>query len=111
MISNYFILVLVHFVSDFFFQPEEWAIKKTKEFKPLLYHSIQYTIPFLLVFYLMNLPLYWAIYLWATHMLIDNRKFLDWWNKTIKGAKKAPFWLVVVQDQILHLLVLVPIII
>ena len=110
MISNFSILILVHFVSDFFFQPEKWAVNKDKVFKYLLFHSIQYALPFLIVFYYINVNLLWGIWIFATHMAIDSRKVIPWWNKKIKRAKNTPEWLTIVEDQLIHILVLIPII-
>ena len=59
----------------------------------------------------MSISLYWGIWIFATHLAIDNRKFVIWWNKIIKQTKNTPFWLTIMQDQILHLLALIPILI
>ena len=108
MISNFTILVLTHFISDIFIQPSSWAINKTKSFKPLLYHSLQYTALFVIPFYLLELNWLCLPLIFLTHLAIDSRKPLIWWNKVVKREKNPPEWLVILQDQILHIIVLIP---
>lgn len=107
----FYFLMLTHFASDFFFQPGSWAIEKTTKFKPLLYHSIQYTVLFLAIFYFLGINLLWGLWIFSTHLLIDNRKFLNWFNHKLKKDPKVPMWVMYVQDNIIHLLVLIPILI
>jgi hypothetical protein len=111
MVSNFLILVLIHLVSDFFFQPQDWALKKSSSFRHLFFHSAQYSLLFIIPFFFLKISFFWVIYLFLTHLAIDNRKFLDWYNKKIKKEKTTPFWVVIVQDQILHLVVLIPLVI
>jgi hypothetical protein len=108
MIGDMSILVLIHFVSDFFFQPGSWAKDKIHHFKPLLYHSIQYTIPFLIAFYFMDISLLWGLLIFASHFIIDNRQILNWWNR-VRGEKNCPEWIILVQDQALHLVIIIAI--
>jgi len=111
MIDNFAILVLTHFVSDWFLQPREWAVNKTKKFKPRFYHCIQYTILFLPVLYFLQINLLWLIWIFLTHLFIDSYKFVNWWNKKVKMEKETPREILTVQDQILHILVLIPLVI
>jgi len=105
------ILVLTHFVSDFFLQPSAWGENKIKNFLPRLYHCIQYAVVFIPVLYLLQISLWWVFWLFITHLLIDDYKFVNWWNKYIKRAKKPlPGYFMLVQDQILHILVLLPVV-
>lgn len=84
--------------------------KKTK-IKYLILHSVQYTILFIPTFYFLQINMLWLAWLLGTHILIDNYKFVIAWNKYIRGAKEIPLhWFLVVQDQILHVLVIIPII-
>ena len=107
MINDFVVLVMVHFVSDFFFQPASWSVKKIGNFKYTFYHSIQYTIPFLIAFYFMSISFWWGLLIFGSHLAIDGRQFLEWYNKAVKGDKKCPFWVMIIQDQVLHILVLV----
>ncbi len=108
MIDNFIILILTHFVSDWFFQPSKWALKKQSNLKYRFYHSIQYTVLFLPVFYFLNINFLWLFWIFFTHLYIDSYSFVKGWNKFIKGDKNSPMWLQTVQDQILHILVLIP---
>jgi len=111
MINNLWIFVLVHPLGDFIFQPEKWAINKREKKKYLFYHSLQYTILFLIAFYFLNISFYWGIWIFLTHLIIDDYRLLRWWNTKVKREKKTPEWLTIVQDQILHILALIPIVI
>ncbi|MEM2089840.1 MAG: DUF3307 domain-containing protein [Candidatus Pacearchaeota archaeon] len=102
---RYLILVFTHFFSDLFFQPASWAKNKTKHFLPLLYHSIQYTALFVPVLWFLKINFLWLALLFSSHLAIDNYKFVKFLNK-VRGAKKMPAWLEIVQDQVLHLFVL-----
>lgn len=104
MINDLTILLLIHFAGDFLFQPGEWAIKKITNKRALFYHSLQYTLPFVIAFYFLNINLLWSFWIFGTHFLLDDRKFLDWWNHKIKREKKTPEWVVMVQDQALHVI-------
>jgi hypothetical protein len=103
MAADLSILIVLHFVSDFFFQPGSWARGKIHHFKPLLYHSIQYTIPFLIAFYFMKISLWWSLLIFGVHMAIDNRKLLDWWNE-LRHEKDCPGWIEMIQDQAIHII-------
>ena len=105
MINKTAILVLIHFVSDFLFQPGSWARDKLKFFKPLLLHSIQYTIPFLVAFYFLGINMHWILLIFGSHLAIDNKKFLIWWNRVVK-RDDVPGWVIMVQDQVLHLIII-----
>lgn len=114
MISNFTILILTHFISDWFFQLDKWGAKKRKVLKYLFYHSIQYAIIFIPILYFLEINLLWTIWLFITHLALDNYKFIETWNKYIKRVKpqyNLPPWYTTVQDQILHIIVLIPIII
>lgn len=110
MLSNFTILILTHFVSDWFFQLDKWGVNKMTNFKYLLYHCIQYSILFLPVLYFLKINLLWSVWIFVTHLAIDNYKFVTFWNKYVKRiSKPLPNWFPVVQDQIIHILVLIPV--
>lgn len=117
--ETFIILILAHFVSDWFFQPTYWGDNKSKNKKYLTYHSIQYAIIFLPVFYFLGINYLWAIYLFVAHFIIDTRIPINLWNDHVRNAiskKKIPkghpdFFIKVVEDQILHILLLIPIIV
>lgn len=105
MINETAILVLIHFVSDFLLQPGSWAVKKLKFFKPLLFHCVQYTVPFLVAFYFLGINMIWGLLIFGSHLAIDNKKFLIWWNRVVK-RDDVPEWVIMVQDQVLHLIII-----
>jgi hypothetical protein len=111
MIENYTILALTHFVSDWFFQPAKWALTKRENTKSRFFHCIQYTILFAPIFYFLKLNYFWLIWIFLSHFFIDDYRFVTFFNKKIKREKKTPDWMLTVQDQILHLLVLIPVVI
>ncbi|MBW2976753.1 DUF3307 domain-containing protein [Candidatus Woesearchaeota archaeon] len=101
------ILLLAHFVSDWFFQPDKWRETKIKIPKLRLFHCVQYSILFVPVLYFFEINLLWIIWIFITHLLIDDYRFVNWWNKNIrKATKPLPQWYPAVQDQILHILAL-----
>lgn len=112
----FIILVLTHFVSDYFFQPSYWGRTKVKNWKTRLLHSIQYALVFAPVLYLLSINLLWLIYLGLTHFVIDSYALVHLWNNSIKNAIKRkelpenepPFSIVITEDQILHILILIP---
>lgn len=38
-----FIIIVIHFIADFIFQDEKWAVGKSKSIKMLLYHTLTYS--------------------------------------------------------------------
>ena len=112
----FIILVLTHFVSDWMMQPTAWGSTKIKNWKTRFLHSIQYSIIFLPVFYFLSISLYWGFYLFITHFIIDSYIPVTFWNKHIRNAinkrkiKKGepPVFITIVEDQIIHILLLIP---
>ena len=110
MVEEILILIMTHFVSDWFFQPGKWAVEKAKNAKYRFFHSVQYIVLFVPVLYLLNINLLWLIWIFLTHFFLDDYKFVNWWNRNIKREKSKISWLIMVEDQILHILVLTPLI-
>jgi hypothetical protein len=108
--EEFLILIIVHFVSDWLFQPGKWAIEKAKNVKYRFFHSVQYIVLFAPVLYLLNINLFWLAWIFLTHFFLDDYKFINWWNRNIKREKNKISWLIMVEDQILHILVLIPLI-
>jgi hypothetical protein len=111
MAEELLLLIITHFVSDWLFQPGKWGSQKIKVFKYRFFHAIQYTLLFIPVLYLLNINLLWLVWVFTTHLLIDSYKFVNFWNNKIRSrGVETPKWIIIIQDQILHLLVLVPLI-
>lgn len=104
------ILIITHFVSDWLFQPAKWAIEKIKNVNYKIFHCVQYTILFLPVLYFLKINLLWLIWIFLTHFFIEDHRLINWWNKNIKGEKSNILWLTIVEDQILHIISLIPLI-
>jgi|WetSurMetagenome_2_1015567.scaffolds.fasta_scaffold124730_2 hypothetical protein len=104
------ILIITHFVSDWLFQPAKWAISKSSNAKHRLFHSLQYTVLFVPVLCLLDISLFWIVWIFLTHFFIDDYKLVNWWNFHVKKEKNKIPWLNMVEDQILHILILVPLI-
>jgi hypothetical protein len=104
------ILIITHFVSDWLFQPAKWAVSKSSNVKHRLFHSFQYVVLFVPVLYFLNISLFWIIWIFLTHFFIDDYNLVNWWNVHIKREKNKIIWLNMVEDQILHILILIPLI-
>lgn len=109
MIPVYWALVLAHLVGDFLLQQERHALTKHSDLRSLVIHCAQYTATFIPVLFVYGLSIWWALWIFLLHVAVDNGKFVQWWSIHVTGQKKPDFWLLVVRDQVLHLLVLVPV--
>lgn len=106
--------VLAHFVGDYLLQNGWQAFGKAKgNFlnAPLIVHCLLYTLPFAPVMYFSGVSLYWLALVFGTHMVIDRRwpvvNFLKWKEGKLHDSSfEPPFWLVIMVDQIFHILVL-----
>jgi len=110
----FIILVLTHFISDWIFQPTAWALTKEKNWKPRILHGLQYALVFLPVLMYLKISLWWMVYLAATHFIVDSRDIVNLWHKhyTNRLSKdRAPFFVSIVDDQIIHILLLLPLVI
>jgi ABC-type phosphate transport system permease subunit len=110
MTEELLILIVTHFVSDWLFQPGKWAVEKAKNVKYRFFHSVQYIVLFVPVLCLLNINLLWLSWIFLTHFVLDDYKLVNWWNRNIKREKSKISWLIMVEDQILHILALIPLI-
>jgi hypothetical protein len=98
-------LLVGHFVGDYIFQTS-WMQRKTKEFLPLLVHSVVYTSAVALLALLAGGLSWWGIGLiFLSHLVLDQRKFIDFWARTITGTANIE-WLKIMLDQSWHILIL-----
>jgi len=118
------LLVGCHIIGDFIFQSDKLCEKKKEGNKFLLCHSFLYTLPFLLLFFLVGTTWYYILcslsFVFATHYAIDywkiyeEKKQRDKLREEPKKDKQNPkqkdkqsdFWFFNI-DQISHLVVLV----
>lgn len=99
-------LLIGHLIGDFLLQTGWMAKKKTDNLAPLFFHCFVYTS----VIYIVSIPAgglkplaLLAIFL--AHLLLDQRKFTNFWVHNINNADGLQ-WFYIVVDQCFHLLVL-----
>ena len=114
--SPFMALMLAHLVGDWMIQTEYQALNKAKGHwcnDALCAHCIGYTLCFVPVFLLYSLNWWWLALIFGSHMFLDRRWPVIWWIRVVKRTSDETisklFWLVVAVDQIMHLLILVPI--
>lgn len=109
-IKLFIVLFIGHKIGDFLFPTERQATNKSKELVPLLSHSTVYTFIVLGLAYVFTGFFNWLaiIVLFISHLILDNRKFLNWWAKHIKGVTDYNELNVVVMriDQAFHYIIL-----
>ncbi|MDX1807577.1 MAG: DUF3307 domain-containing protein [Paenisporosarcina sp.] len=102
-------MLIGHLMGDFLFQTSWMAMNKTKQWTPLLVHSVCYTVIVTALIYVGYglLPLAGIILILGSHIILDRRTFVQWWVKNIMNTNgKDASWLVIIADQIFHLIIL-----
>jgi len=109
------LLVVVHLVADWIFQSQPTALKKTTNKVVRFNHCLIYaTISVLLLLILpaglrvIDVGFIWCL-LFMSHLLIDDRRIVKWLliqKKMSEQDIRDNVWLVIMLDQILHLIVL-----
>ena len=107
------VLIVLHSVGDFLLQTDWMAKEKGKSWLPLVAHVAVWTACMLPAAVWLFDPL-WLLWLAGTHLVLDGTGFVRWWMTSIKRVPEADlrgaaWWLVVVVDQVFHLLTLVPV--
>lgn len=104
---NFFeFLLLGHLTGDFLFQTNWMARKKADSFTVLFIHSTIYTLFIGLASILAGRFSWLALLIiLLSHMLLDNRGFVNFWVKNINQSMDIA-WLKVVVDQCWHLIIL-----
>lgn len=108
--SFFDVLLMGHLVGDFLLQTNWMARYKTSRWDALLAHSAVYTVSVAAAAWLdgVVLGLVALALLLVSHAWLDRRTFERWWARRIGGVTRAEDqWLVIVMDQVFHLLVLV----
>lgn len=109
----YLFIIIIHYIADFIFQAEEWAINKSKSLGSLLSHTLTYSLVtlilslFLLHFkYGVTLLLYTGIN-FISHTIIDfvtskivSKKFEN--NQLGSDIPNLGAFSVIGFDQVLH---------
>lgn len=99
-------LLAGHMAGDYLVQTSWMANNKSSQWPPLLAHVVVYTA----CVYLFSLPAggigYWGLALiFIAHVILDHRRVVIWWVKTVCQADDLP-WMAVVVDQSWHVVVL-----
>ena len=109
---EFFIVAFVaHLVADFLFQTDKQATEKSDNIKPLLIHSVVYSIIVSVsLFVILN---YYSfntfIVLLISHVILDNRSFINFWCKYVKWVPtpiNLNSFVLSNIDQTFHILVL-----
>lgn len=102
-------LVLGHLVGDYLLQNSWMAMNKANKWIPLLVHCLIYTLSIVVAMLFGDFTLSWIVIaiVFVSHVFLDKRFFVVWWVRTIMGVKNPEGnWLVIMVDQVFHLLVL-----
>ena len=107
-------LLVGHLVGDFLLQTDSMARYKAESWSWMLKHVGIYLAVMVVVVgaYAMNHPVpLWVMgaalfFIGGTHIILDKRAFTLWWMRRL-GASSDLTWLLVVADQVFHILVLV----
>ena len=124
-------LILCHLVGDYILQTDHMAVEKTKKFSIAILHAVSYSIPFMVVFCLLGIPLTkQAVILTiiaGSHAVIDRYRIARYicWAKNLMSPKKYRYswsmctdtgyhnnrpawltvWLMIITDNTLHLVI------
>lgn len=107
MISIYFIafIIMAHFVGDFILQTDAHATGKSKDNVILLSHVLMYSLPFVILAFVLSISLWWVIINAALHFCVDyvsSRMTSKLWQE----GDKHNFFVVIGADQATHLICL-----
>lgn len=106
MHNNFFILLLIsHFIGDYYLQSAELAELKQQKFIYILKHGIIYSLPCLILLGLVfdtSLLLYFGAYI-VSHIILD---FLKSVVLKSRGLNHKTYKAVYVTDQLLHILII-----
>jgi hypothetical protein len=103
-------LFVAHLVGDFLLQTKVQGLQKMHGKwwnAPLLLHCAVYTAVVGAALWWHGIPLGWLWFVGLVHLIVDRRSFVRWWRVNVNRDPEPPFWLMVVTDQIWHVLTLV----
>ncbi len=111
--DTFAVLIVLHSVGDWLLQTDWMAKGKAKSWPPLVAHVAVWTACMLPAAVWLFDPI-WLLWLAGTHLVLDGTDFVRWWMTAVKRVPEADlrgsaWWLVVVADQVFHLLTLVPV--
>lgn len=108
-----FYLLFAHWVADFVFQDEEWALNKSKSFNSLLEHTSTYTG----ILWLFFIPVLWGMAIWFVTVNFIAHTAIDYVTNKIVAKRFQDKYLggsipnlgaftVIGFDQLLHYIIL-----
>jgi hypothetical protein len=107
--SPFSYLLIAHLIGDYLFQTSWIAANKSTNWKALSIHVFIYTV---IVYYISfvffgGLSFYGIAFIAITHFILDRRTFVVWWVENVmKTPVKSLPWLVIMVDQIFHIIAL-----
>nr|WP_285851213.1 DUF3307 domain-containing protein [Sporosarcina aquimarina] len=102
-------MLIGHLIGDYLLQTSWMAAGKATKWAPLLTHCFVYTsaVSASLLIDTGMIPLWVVAIIFVSHVILDRRRFVAWWSMTIMGVKHGePAWLLIMADQIFHIIVL-----
>ncbi len=69
-------IIIMHWIADFIFQAENWALGKSKSLTPLLKHTITYSLLWIIPVYFMTQDVYIVMYNWMSLFLFVGITFV-----------------------------------
>jgi len=110
--NNGFLIVLTliaHLLGDYYLQFDEIAERKKDKYLWVIIHSVQYSVPFIIIQLLTNIPWINILYITTSHWVVDTVK----WTLTRLSSKKRRLsrdsrWIYLF-DQLAHVVIIVAI--
>ena len=101
-------LLIGHLIGDFLLQTSWMAQHKAKRWLPLLAHVSVYTIVVGAFGYVSGgLSLLAISLIFLSHVLLDRKTFVAFWVRRVQMVPhNAQPWLVIMADQIFHIIIL-----
>lgn len=103
-------LIAAHLVGDWLLQTSYQVTNKDRGRwlnRALLTHCAAYTLCIAAVLWAQNISPWWLTWVFVTHAVLDYRRPVEWWRRVVTRNTDAPLWLIIVTDQVFHVLVLV----
>ncbi|MBO8156544.1 MAG: DUF3307 domain-containing protein [Bacillaceae bacterium] len=107
--SPFDFLLVAHLIGDYLFQTNWMAMNKARRWDALMVHSIVYTGVISIVSWMTfgGLSMTGILIVFLSHLILDRRRFIVWWVRRVMRTDetKVP-WIVIVVDQVFHIMVL-----
>lgn len=108
--SAFDILLIAHLIGDYLLQTEWMANYKAERWGPLLAHCLVYTAVIAIFAFLWipgGLSVWGILLVFGSHVFIDRRTPVAlWYKKVMRVTDDRSKWLMIMADQIFHLIIL-----